>query len=61
MVHARIRSLYYGAKEPRAGAVGSTIDVLSNQALNHEVAVRGGLCAEEAAALMKTFFQKRRK
>lgn len=60
MVHARIRTLYYGAKEPRAGAVGSTIDVLSNQALNHEVAVRGGVCADEAAALMKTFYQARR-
>ncbi|MEX0943369.1 MAG: tRNA adenosine(34) deaminase TadA [Pseudomonadales bacterium] len=61
MVHARIRTLYYGATEPRSGAAGSSIDVLSNQALNHKVAVKGGICAAQATALMKNFFQLRRR
>lgn len=60
MVHARIAHLFYGASEPRSGAVGSTIDVLANESLNHRVAVEGGVCAAEAAELMTRFFRARR-
>jgi tRNA(adenine34) deaminase len=60
MVHARIARLYFGAREPKAGAVGSTIDVLANQALNHRVEVVSGVCEEETAGLMSAFFKSRR-
>lgn len=60
MVHARIARLYFGAKEPKAGAVGSSIDVLANQALNHRVEVVSGVCEEETAELMSAFFKSRR-
>ncbi len=61
MIHARIGQLFFGAEEPRAGAVGSTIDVLANERLNHRVAVHAGICAPAAAALMTNFFKARRK
>ena len=61
LVHARIRQLVYGATEPKAGAVTSTARVLDNPALNHRVAVTGGVLAAECAALMQEFFARRRR
>ena len=60
VVHARVQRLVYGAPEPKAGAVVSTAGVLDNPALNHLVAVQGGVLAEEAAQLMQEFFKQRR-
>lgn len=60
LVHARVTTLVFGAREPRAGAVESTARVLENPMLNHRVAVRGGVLAEECAALMQRFFSARR-
>lgn len=60
LVHARIQKLFFGATEPRAGAVVSTASVLDNLALNHQPTWEGGLLADEARALMQAFFQSRR-
>jgi tRNA(adenine34) deaminase len=60
LVHARIDTLVYGAVEPKAGAVVSTAAVLTNPQLNHQVAVLGGVLAEESAALLRAFFATRR-
>jgi tRNA(adenine34) deaminase len=60
LVHARIATLVYGAREPRAGAIASTAAVLDNAALNHHVAVVAGVLADEAAAQLKDFFARRR-
>jgi tRNA(adenine34) deaminase len=60
MVHARIRRLVYGASEPRAGAVSSSIAVLDNPGLNHKVAVESGVLADQAGAIMSDFFQRKR-
>lgn len=61
MVHARIRNLFFGATEPRAGAVCSSIAALDNPGLNHKVSVQGGICETAAATLMSQFFQQKRK
>lgn len=61
LVHARIARLVYGAKEPRAGAVDSSIHVLSNPSLNHKIEVVAGICEVEAATKMSDFFRARRK
>lgn len=61
LVHARIRTLVFGAVEPRAGAVCSSIAVLDNPSLNHKVEVRSGICEDQAAALMSRFFQEKRR
>lgn len=60
LVHARIATLVYGAREPRAGAAGSSIDVLANPGLNHRVMVQGGVLEAECAGLMQRFFRDRR-
>ena len=60
LVHARIRRLVYGAREPRAGAVVSTARILELPGLNHRVECVEGLLGEEAQRLMQEFFRSRR-
>jgi len=60
LIHARIRTLVFGAREPRAGAVVSTANSIENAALNHRVDVVEGVLADECGALLKAFFRERR-
>jgi len=60
MVLARLPRLVYGAHDPKAGAAGSVLDLLGHPQLNHRVAVRGGVLAEECAALIVDFFAQLR-
>jgi len=60
IINARIRSLYFGAFDPKAGACGSVTDVFRLKELNHRVTVYGGIMEEECASLLKEFFRKKR-
>jgi tRNA(adenine34) deaminase len=60
IVLARIARVVYGARDPKAGAAGSVLDVLGEPALNHNPEVTGGVLAEECAALLSSFFGARR-
>ena len=60
IIQARIRTLYYGADDPKTGACGSLTDLFSLRH-NHRVTVVPGLLAAESSALLKVFFQRRRK
>ena len=60
LVHARIQTVVYGAREPRAGAVVSTANVFDNPALNHRVEVVAGVLEADCAALLTEFFRARR-
>jgi tRNA(adenine34) deaminase len=60
LVLARVARLVFGTWEPRTGAVGSLWDVVRDQRLNHRPEVLGGVMAEESAALLESFFDRRR-
>ncbi len=60
MVLARIDRLVYAASDPKAGAVGSLMDLSQDPRLNHRFAVERGLMAEESVELLRTFFRARR-
>lgn len=60
MVLARIDRLVFGASDPKAGAVGSILDLSADPRLNHRFAVERGVRAEESAALLREFFRARR-
>ncbi len=60
MIHARIGRLFYGATEPRAGAVCSSIAVLDNPNVNHRVQHQGGILESEASQLIASFFKRKR-
>jgi tRNA(adenine34) deaminase len=58
-LNARIRTLIYGADDPKAGAVRSLLTFPIDKT-NHRVIVRGGVLSAESAALLKAFFRARR-
>ncbi len=60
LVQARIVRLVFGAYDPKAGALGSAIDLSDSAAFNHRFEVQGGLMADECAAILKEFFEQRR-
>ncbi|MEJ2360265.1 MAG: tRNA adenosine(34) deaminase TadA [Gammaproteobacteria bacterium] len=60
LVHARVQEIVFGAHEPRTGASGSVFDILQSPNLNHRLAVRSGILAEECAGLLQQFFRDRR-
>jgi tRNA(adenine34) deaminase len=57
---ARIRRLYYGAADPKGGAVDNGVKFFASPTCHHRPEVYGGLAEAEAAALLKTFFKERR-
>ena len=59
MVLARLGTLVYGAREPLTGSCGSILNLFAENYPN-STAVYGGVLAEESAALLREFFQKRR-
>ncbi len=60
IVLARIPTVVFGAPDPKAGAAGSVLDVLSEPALNHRPETIAGVREEECAALLRDFFQAKR-
>lgn len=61
LVHARVERVVIAAKEPRAGAGGSVLNVLQHEQLNHRCNVEFGLMEEPSALILKNFFRARRK
>lgn len=57
---ARIRRLYYGAADPKGGAVDNGVRFFSAATCHHRPEVYGGLSESEAGALLKDFFAARR-
>jgi tRNA(adenine34) deaminase len=57
---ARIRRLYYGAADPKGGAVDNGVKFFAAPSCHHRPQVYGGLAEGEASALLKDFFRERR-
>jgi tRNA(adenine34) deaminase len=60
MLHARVGSLVFGARDPRSGCAGSVLDLSAVDRFNHRIEVRGGVLGEECADLLHRFFKARR-
>lgn len=60
LLQARVARLVFGAREPRTGGVVSIHDSLRLPGVGHHIAVTDGVAAEEATALMQSFFQRLR-
>lgn len=57
IINARIPELYYGARDPKAGVVGSLYDLLSDTRFNHQVKVHDLVLAKDAGELLQGFFK----
>lgn len=60
IIQARLDRVVYGATDPKAGAVSSLYQMLSDPRLNHAPQVQAGVLEAEASALLKSFFQSLR-
>ena len=61
LVHARVSRLVYGADDPKAGGMVSLYQVGRDGRLNHSLEVAGGVLAGECSAVLRDFFQRKRK
>lgn len=59
ILNARIRKLYFGAKDPKAGACGSIIN-LTQYPFNHKLQIESGILQTESEAILKQFFKQLR-
>jgi|ERR1700733_6628854 tRNA(adenine34) deaminase len=60
LAFARIRRLYYGAADPKGGAVDNGVKFFASPTCHHRPEVYGGMAEGEASALLKEFFKERR-
>lgn len=61
LIHARVDKLIYAASEPRAGMVGSQMNLSIQPFYNHSIQVSNGLCHLHSSQMLKSFFRARRK
>jgi len=60
LIHARIGTIVFGAREPRAGALVSNLQLHEQQFYNHRPSISEGILAEECGQLISDFFTARR-
>jgi tRNA(adenine34) deaminase len=61
LVNARVARLVYGCPNPKAGAVATLYQLVSDPRLNHRIPITGGVRAEECAAVLQQFFAELRR
>jgi tRNA(adenine34) deaminase len=59
-LNARVQRVVFGAWDQKAGACGSVADLPHQAGLTHRIDVFGGVCSDESAALLRSFFESRR-
>lgn len=60
LLQARVARVVYGCPDPKGGFLGTLGDYSGDPRLNHGFEVRAGVCGDEAAALLRDFFRRRR-
>jgi tRNA(adenine34) deaminase len=60
-LHARVARVVYGALDPKSGAVESLYRLLDDARLNHRVEAMAGVLAEECGAVLRRFFEDKRR
>ena len=60
IIQSRIRHVYYGAKDPKGGAIESSINVLEAKNINHHPEITSGLLEEECSNIISQYFKRKR-
>ena len=60
IVHVRLARLVFGARDSKAGAAGSALNLLEFPSLNHRCAITSGVREPECRALLQNFFTEQR-
>ncbi len=60
MIWSRLGTVVYGARDPKAGAVGSIYNVLADKSFNHHPIIRRDVLHAECAEILRSFFRSKR-
>lgn len=60
LINSRLRSIYFGAYDKKAGCCGSLYNLPIDKRFNHRLNVEGGIMEEECASLLTNYFKKKR-
>lgn len=60
IIQSRIPRVVFGASDPKAGCVGTIMNLLKEERFNHQADVTSGVLGEECSVLLTTFFSKLR-
>ena len=60
IIQSRIRHIYYGAKDFKGGALGSSINVLDAKDINHHPEVTSSVLEEECSNIISEYFKRKR-
>jgi tRNA(adenine34) deaminase len=55
-----VARVVFGAYDPKAGALGSAIDLSDSPAFNHRFEIQGGVLADQCSELLRSFFERKR-
>lgn len=61
LVQSRLKRVVYGASDPKAGCVGTLMNLVTEERFNHQVAWTGGVLEEACSNLLTNFFKQLRK
>ncbi len=61
LVLARVKRIIFGVRDEKFGGCGSIFNIVNEPKLNHRVEITEGVLGAQAASLMKSFFEKKRK
>lgn len=61
IVQARMRKVYIGCRNPKAGCAGSIMNLLQVPQFNHQVEIEVGICETECSTMLTEFFRELRK
>ncbi len=60
LVNSRLKALYFGTYDPKAGCCGTLYNLLTDSRFNHKLIVEGGIMEKECAELISEFFRSKR-
>ena len=60
IIQSRIKHVYYGAKDPKGGAIESSINVLEAKNINHHPEITSGILEEECSNIISQYFKRKR-
>ena len=60
IIQSRIENIYFGASDPKGGALVSSINVLDAKNINHHPKVHEGILKEECSSLISDYFKNKR-
>ena len=60
IIQSRIKHVYYGAKDPKGGAIESSINVLEAKNINHHPVITSGVLEKECSNIISQYFKRKR-